>query len=143
MFLWTCLHVSILTIKLGHYKYSTQLLIRIVNLFLWVLIQSYNLIYNFICKWHKIFTSLCTDFKIWVFIDWCVHTCILLLLQLVAYFENQFLYIQVKISADTSTGTMILGSEFEFKAGSGHCSHSLGLLYLISLYQKIGLKGLY
>lgn len=63
--------------------------------------------------------------------------------QLVAYFENQFLYIQVKISADASTGTIILGSECEYKAVSGHCSHSLGLLYLISHYQKLGLTGLY
>lgn len=34
---------------------------------------------------------------------------------------------------------IIIGSECECKAGSGHCSHSLGLLYLISHYQKPGL----
>ncbi|XP_062585920.1 uncharacterized protein LOC134247605 [Saccostrea cucullata] len=49
---------------------------------------------------------------------------------------NQFIYIQVKISADAST---IIGSECECKAGNGHCSHSLGLLYLVSHYQKLGL----
>lgn len=48
----------------------------------------------------------------------------------------------MKISVDTSPCT-IVGSECECKAGSGHCSHSIGLLYLISHYQKLGLKGSY
>ena len=48
----------------------------------------------------------------------------------------------MKISVDTSPCT-IVGSECECKAGSGHCSHSVGLIYLKSHYQKLGLKGSY
>lgn len=68
---------------------------------------------------------------------------ILILHQFVAYFENQFLYIQVKLSADASSTGTIIGSECECKAGSGHCSHSLGLLYLMSHYQKLGLASMH
>ncbi|XP_062617203.1 uncharacterized protein LOC134278910 isoform X1 [Saccostrea cucullata] len=38
------------------------------------------------------------------------------------------------------TSSDILLSQCECKAGNGHCSHSIGLLYLLCHYQRLGLK---
>ncbi len=48
------------------------------------------------------------------------------------------MYLQVKISIEPTVG--VISSFCECKAGNGHCSHMVGLLYMASHYSSMGYK---
>ncbi|XP_048728441.2 uncharacterized protein LOC125646263 [Ostrea edulis] len=52
--------------------------------------------------------------------------------------RDTFTMSKVKFSMDSPY--MVLSSQCDCKAGNGHCSHCVGLLYLLCHFQKLGLK---
>ena len=59
-------------------------------------------------------------------------------MQLFRHFGQTFVYLQVKISSEPTV--RVISSFCECKAGTGHCSHMVGLLYMASHYTSMGYK---